>query len=148
MSFFLKLLERLGRKRVIYDRETDEPYLERYYLLFKERTWFPFNIFLHKFIKGDNSDIHDHPWSYFTCIIKGGYFEWTPEPDGRVMREWHGRWHFRFSKATSFHRIELMEGVTPWTIFIAFRHQREWGFIDRGRWVQHEEYLQKRKKIK
>jgi len=44
----LKLLERLGRKRIITDRLNNEPYLERYYLFLKERKWFPFNIFLHK----------------------------------------------------------------------------------------------------
>ena len=31
----LKLLERLGRKRIIYDRVHNEPYLERYYLFLK-----------------------------------------------------------------------------------------------------------------
>ena len=57
----LKLLERLGRKRIIFDRVHNEPYLERYYLLLKERQSFPFNIFLHKFLKGDPDDVHDHP---------------------------------------------------------------------------------------
>ena len=47
----LKLLEKMGRKRVIMDRLCDEPYLERYYLFLKERERFPFNIFLHKFLK-------------------------------------------------------------------------------------------------
>lgn len=145
MGWFFKLLERLGRKRIIYDRETDEPYLERYYLLFTERTWFPFNIFIHKFLKGDNSDLHDHPWNYFTLIIKGGYYEWKPEPDGRVLREWLTAGNFRYRKATSLHRIELQEGVTPWTLFIAFRQRRDWGFIDDGHWVQNEKYLAKKK---
>ena len=57
----LKLLERLGRKRIIMDRIENEPYLERYYLFLKERKTFPFNIFLHKFLKGDPDDVHDHP---------------------------------------------------------------------------------------
>ena len=48
-----KLFERLGRYRVILDRENHEPYLERYYLFLKDRKHFPFNIFLHKFLKGD-----------------------------------------------------------------------------------------------
>lgn len=50
---FLKLLEKLERKRVIMDRYHDEPYLTRYYLFLKERKWFPFNVFLHNFHKGD-----------------------------------------------------------------------------------------------
>jgi len=140
MSWFLRLLEKLGRKRIIYDRVTGEPYLERYYLLFKERTWFPFNIFLHKFLASDPSDLHDHPWNYCTFILKGGYFEWKPEPDGRVLREWFTRGHFRYRKATSKHRIELMEGVETWTLFIPFRHKRRWGFWPDNKFIDAEEY--------
>ena len=51
MKLFLNLLERLGRKRIVMDRVNDEPYLERYYLFLKDRKWFPFNVFLHKFLK-------------------------------------------------------------------------------------------------
>ena len=37
----------IGRKRVILDRESEKPYMERYYLLFTERdNYFPFNIFI------------------------------------------------------------------------------------------------------
>ena len=72
---FLKLLERLGRKRIIFDRVNNEPYLERYYLFLKERDRFPFNVFLHKFLKGDPDDVHDHPWPYATLILNGGYYE-------------------------------------------------------------------------
>ena len=49
MKWFLKLLERMGRKRIVMDRQSDEPYLERYYLFLKDRDRFPFNVFLHKF---------------------------------------------------------------------------------------------------
>src|SRR6056300_2076751 len=69
-KMILKLLERMGRKRIIMDRLCDEPYLTRYYLFLKERKWFPFNIFLHNFHKGDLDDLHDHPWPYCTIILK------------------------------------------------------------------------------
>ncbi len=52
----LKLLERLDRKRIVMDRVNDEPYLERYYLFLKDRKRFPFNVFLHKFLKSDPDD--------------------------------------------------------------------------------------------
>ena len=41
MEMILKLLETLGRKRVILDAD-NEPYLTRYYLFLKDRKWFPF----------------------------------------------------------------------------------------------------------
>ena len=69
---FKKLMIWLGRYRIINDRQTKEPYLERYYLFLKDRNKFPFNIFLHKFLKSDPDQLHDHPWNYSTFIIKGG----------------------------------------------------------------------------
>lgn len=147
---FLKLLEKLGRKRIIMDRQSDEPYLERYYLFLKDRDRFPFNVFLHKFLKGDPDDVHDHPWPYATLILKGGYYEWIPEFDseGKKIcenRVWRGPGHFRVCSPTSYHRIELKEGVTAWTLFMPGPHKRDWGFLVKNKWVQHEEYINSRK---
>jgi hypothetical protein len=147
---FLKLLEKLGRKRIVYDRVDNEPYLERYYLFLKERERFPFNVFLHKFLKSDPDDVHDHPWPYATLILKGGYNEWLPQFDkqGRKIGEiavWRGPGHFRVCSANSFHRIELDPGITAWTLFMPGAKQREWGFLVKNVWVQWEQYLAQRK---
>ena len=145
----LKLLERLGRKRIIMDRVDNEPYLERYYLFLKDRKNFPFNIFLHKFLKGDPDDVHDHPWSYATLILKGGYYEWIPQFNeiGELsceVRKWRGLGHFRICSPNSYHRIELKEGVTAWTLFMPGPQKRDWGFLVKNRWVQHEQYMKDR----
>ena len=137
----LKLLERLGRRRIVMDRVNDEPYLERYYLFLKDRQRFPFNVFLHKFLKSDPDDLHDHPWPYATLILKGGYWETTPE--GRF---WRSPGHFRICKANSLHRIELDPSVECWTVFMPGPKQREWGFIKNGTWTQWEQYLASRAK--
>lgn len=137
----LKLLERLGRRRIVMDRVNDEPYLERYYLFLKDRQRFPFNVFLHKFLKSDPDDLHDHPWPYATLILKGGYWETTPE--GRF---WRSPGHFRICKANSLHRIELDPSVECWTVFMPGPKQREWGFIKNGTWTQWEQYLAGRAK--
>ena len=146
---FLKLLERLGRKRIVMDRVNNEPYLERYYLFLKDRKHFPFNVFLHKFLKSDPDDLHDHPWPYFTVILKGGYWEWVPQynDQGEKISEiakWRAPGHFRFCSAKSFHRIELDPMVTCWTLFMPGPQQREWGFATRKGWTQHEKYLAQR----
>jgi len=148
----LKLLDRLGRKRIVMDRVENEPYLERYYLFLRERNRFPFNVFLHKFLKSDPDDVHDHPWPYATLILKGGYWEWIPHFDtvGRKTGEyqvWRGPGHFRVSKANSFHRIELDPDITAWTLFMPGPKQRDWGFLVRNKWVQWEQYLKQRKSV-
>ena len=146
----LKLLDRLGRKRIVMDRVENEPYLERYYLFLRERERFPFNVFLHKFLKSDPDDVHDHPWPYATLILKGGYWEWIPHFDtvGRKTGEyqvWRGPGHFRVSKADSFHRIELDPDITAWTLFMPGRKCRDWGFLVKNKWIQWEQYLKQRK---
>jgi len=150
MKVLLDWLERLGRKRIIMDRVHNEPLLTRYYLFLTERKRFPFNVFLHKFHKGDPDDVHDHPWSYFTLILKGGYYEWIPQfnPDGTKsceVRKWRGPGHFRICSPNSYHRIELKEGVTPWTLFMPGPQKREWGFLVNDVWIQNEYYLKTRK---
>jgi hypothetical protein len=149
MKWFLNLLERMGRKRIVMDRQSDEPYLERYYLFLKDRDRFPFNVFLHKFLKGDPDDVHDHPWPYATLILKGGYYEWLPQFDSKgnkiaEMCVWRGPGSFRVCRANSYHRIELDPSVTAWTLFMPGPKKRDWGFLVKNKWVQHEQYLKER----
>jgi hypothetical protein len=144
-----KLMQRLGRHRIILDRQSSEPLLERYYLFLKDRTWFPFNIFVHKFLKSDPDDVHDHPWPYATLILKGGYYEWIPQFDkqGNKFNEiavWRGPGSFRICGATSYHRIELDPSVTAWTLFMPGPQEKEWGFLVKNKWVHNEEYLEEK----
>jgi hypothetical protein len=76
-------LNRWGRYRIIMDRVDNQPYLERYYVFLRDRERFPFNVFVHKFLKSDTEDVHDHPWPFLTVILKGGYWEWRPQFDAR-----------------------------------------------------------------
>jgi hypothetical protein len=149
MKYFLKLLEHLGRRRIIMDRLDNEPYLERYYVFLKDRTWFPFNIFLHKFLKSDPDVVHDHPWHYATLILKGGYWEWIPQFDKNGTRiceiaKWRRPGHFRVCHAHSLHRIEIDPNIETWTLFMPMWKKREWGFLTHRGWMPHNEYLNSR----
>ena len=146
----LRLLEKLNRKRIIMDRQNDEPYLERYYLFLKDRDKFPFNVFIHKFLKSDPDVPHDHPWPYATLILKGGYYEWVPQfnVQGEKIGEtkhWRKPGHFRTCSANSFHRIELDPNITAWTLFMPGPHKREWGFLagyyKDTTWIHNEKFL-------
>lgn len=146
MKWFLNWLERIGRKRIVLDRQSKEPYLERYYVFLKDRKRFPFNVFIHKFLKSDPDDVHDHPWPYATLILKGGYYEWTPNFDSQgtkisETRHWRGPGHVRFCRATSYHRIELAPGIECWTMFMPGPQRREWGFLVQDKWIHNDNYL-------
>ncbi len=146
MKWFLNTLERLGRKRIVLDRQSNEPYLERYYIFLRDRKWFPCNVFLHRFLKSDPDDVHDHPWPYATLILKGGYYEWIPqfnslgEKIGEI-RHWRAPGHFRTCSANSYHRIELDPNVECWTLFMPGPQRREWGFLVNNKWVHNDIYL-------
>jgi hypothetical protein len=147
---FFSFLEKHDRKRIIMDRQCNEPLLTRYYLFLKDRKRFPFNAFLHKFHKGDPGDVHDHPWPYFTLILAGGYHEWVPKFNSKKemigeIRHWRGPGHFRFCSANSYHRIELKENITPWTLFMPGPQKREWGFLVNNKWIHTDEYLETNK---
>jgi hypothetical protein len=151
------IMNKMGRYRVINDRQDKDPYLERYYLFLKDRGNFPFNIFLHKFLKSDPDDLHDHPWSYYTIILSGGYWEHTPDTTdvstGEIettKKKWWGPGTIRFAKSTQRHRIELDKDLlakneATWTLFIPGAKSREWGFWTQSGWIKNEEYLENKK---
>ena len=129
---------RHGRHRTIYDRDGTTPYMERYYLLFKDRPrWFPFNITLHKVCKSDLPILHDHPWPYMTIILKGGYIEHT-----EYERFYRSPGHIRVRRAASYHWLEMIDDDTPsWSLFFMGKRSREWGFLKEGDWIEAEEYF-------
>ena len=111
-----------SRKRLLLDRgpswpdyDKAEPFMIRYYLLFRKRPkWFPFNILLHKILKSDLGDLHDHYWSYITIILKGGYWESTE--NGTF---WRGPGYIGFRKATDRHSLKIPKGKPAWTLLLA-----------------------------
>lgn len=161
-NIFHESMSWLNRYRIINDRQDREPYLERYYLFIKGRTgiweYFPFNIMLHRFLKSDPDDLHDHPWPYCTIILRGGYWEHTVDKrddDGEIIstnRTWWGPGSIRFAPATQLHRIELPPADSDgrqeiWTLFIPGIKKREWGFVTKSGWINNYEYLENKKHV-
>ena len=96
-----------------YDKA--EPFMIRYYLLFRKRPrWFPFNILIHKILKSDLGDLHDHYWSYITIILKGGY--WETNENGTF---WRGPGYIGFRKASDRHSLKIPKGKPTWTLLLA-----------------------------
>ena len=142
-QWFLNYLEKKGKKAVIMDRDKKEQYLVRYYALFpdsveRERKDIPFNILIHQFMKSDDPVYHDHPWSYFTLILKGGYWEHLPSG----VKKWRGPGHFRYNHG-GYHWIEIPESGKTWTLFIRGKTKKDWGFLVDGLWVKWDKFLGK-----
>jgi hypothetical protein len=118
-------------KRTIMDRQDQEPYLIRHYLLLKNRNLFPFNIFIHKIMNSDDDkDLHDHPWGFFHLILSGGYWEEIPingDLNAGIEKVWRAPGYWNIVSSDYKHRIEI-GSKKPWTIFIPFKTKKVWGF--------------------
>jgi|TARA_B100000780_G_scaffold129372_1_gene90711 hypothetical protein len=120
---FLKFLEKLGRKKIVLDRgishpkyHNAKPWLNRYYVLFRNRPrWFPFNILIHEMLADDHGEgIHTHLCPYITIILKDGY--WETLKDGK---HWRSAGYIGFRSANTLHRVDLQPHTRPMTLFIS-----------------------------
>ena len=118
----LKFLERLGRKKLLYDRgpshpdyKNAKPWMNRYYLLFRNRPrWFPFNIIIHEMLDDDHGEgVHSHLCPYITVILRAGYWETL-----KTGKYWRQPGYIGFRSANNYHRVDLKSGTSPLTLFI------------------------------
>jgi hypothetical protein len=88
-----------------------------------------FTIYLHKlYSPNPHPDCHDHPWSFVTFILKGGYYEETK--DGVY---WRAPGSVLYRPAEFAHNVITKADDTCWSIVITSRKRRGWGFIHCGR---------------
>lgn len=119
----------------------EDVYLIRYYVI--KSKWL--NVFLHRFLRSDRDDLHDHPWNFVTYLVKGAYTEkkWNPKTKKTDIIRRINFPEFNaavnrlvFRKATDQHQVltdrslKLSEREeAPLTICVTGRTQREWGFV-------------------
>lgn len=123
-----------------------EGYMERFWLI-PYNKYFP-SVRIHHILRSDSDRaFHDHPWPYLTIVLRGGYTEVKPMYDKSGLyigdsRKWYGPGSVLFRRSNSWHRLELSEGQTTWTLFTTGRYRRKWGFMPNpATKVPHTEYL-------
>lgn len=106
------------------------------------------NTYLHRFVRSDAEEPHDHPWLNETTILTGRYVEELFCP---VRMGLYGRGIAKpvareltagmtaMREADAVHRIVDVEPGTI-TLFETRRKVRDWGFWVDGRWVPWREY--------
>lgn len=95
-----------------------------------------FSVRVHKWHSSDDlRNLHDHPWWYFTIILKGNYTDITES--GEDVRK---RWSWRLHPATYKHSVKVpKEGC--WTLLITGREIRKWGFWVNGKFWKRNKYF-------
>lgn len=111
-----------------------EVYLSRYWLLGNMTSRWA--LMLHKMHRpDDHSCHHDHPWSFWTFVLYGGYVEQVTQPDGTVNARRNRPGMLLFRPAEHAHRIHRLPRGHCWTLVLRFKKRRSWGFLTRAGWV-------------
>jgi hypothetical protein len=132
---FLKWL--LPHKDIV---KNGELYLRRHFLT--PRKW-KYKVFLHLIKKPDDDRApHDHPWSFLTTILWGGYVEAIYNRiDPTPRRHWATMGSVLFRRAEHIHQIETLKSKQTWTLVIAGPQRRVWGFWDKAQFTPYSSYL-------
>lgn len=100
-----------------------------------------FNIYLHYINKADeDEDMHDHPWDFWSLILKGGYIEHSPL--GAVRRTFM---HLAYRKKEWPHKIGLIIKPT-WSLVCTGSGNRTWGYATKNGWVDFKTYRENKNK--
>lgn len=141
--------------------QSEDVYLVRYIVVKSKYLC----IYIHRFLRSDTSDPHDHPWNFITYIVSGGYQEhfydvnqptkgkkkylsyWTKKINTRLPGS------IAYRRATDIHSVVVPKKYTlatleeaPLTACIMFSRKRHWGFWplkDKGsKFIDWRNYLQ------
>lgn len=95
-----------------------------------------FGIWIHKMLKSDHDRaLHDHPWSFISIILKGGYRELT---DMGILEHKAGTILLR--PAEWRHRVILEPGQISWNLILVSKRRRLWGFWPNNTWCWWRKY--------
>jgi hypothetical protein len=122
-NIILKMNERLGLESC--------PYVIRWRF---ETPWG--SIRLHHWLAPDDDRAkHDHPWSFVTFVLKGGYTDASPSGDEHLKAP-----AIRYRDAEHQHTVFPDEGGA-WTVIITGPKIRKWGFWVNGKFVKMNKYF-------
>lgn len=157
----------------LYDAD-GSTYMERYWLvpyvdktkkpgcynatLREPLTWllqrFGVAIRLHHIMRADRDRVmHDHPWDFWSVVLRGWYIEMRPTENDRPcfderlpagQESFHvalrGTWSVASRRATDRHRITEVPAGGVWTLFVTSRPRHWWGFYTPTGKVYYQDY--------
>ena len=97
-------------------------------------------VFLHHMVRADlDRDLHDHPWSFLSVILKGGYCEYVKRGD-KIVPVFNRPGKAILRTAEHLHRVSYLPNGTAWTLVFTGPKRRKWGFQVGALWVDHVNY--------
>jgi hypothetical protein len=119
---------------------------------FLETPWL--RVYLHQILESDkDGDLHDHPWSFFSLILKGHYEEklatssgvriqngvLSPIYSGDTTLNQCTPGSFNHRRANQPHCLNQVFAPT-WTLVLAYGKRREWGYQTPYGWIDNKTY--------
>ena len=120
--------------------QPERTYLKRLRII--QTPWFA--IYLHWiYLPDKDRDPHDHPWSFASIVLRGGYDEtvhYAPEVHlDYTKHRTHRRFSAHITDTRVAHQITNLEPETVTLLFVG-RRRRQWGFWTGDGWVPWHEY--------
>lgn len=94
------------------------------------------SIRLHHWLASDDDrNYHDHPWSFVTFVLKGGYWDATPDLLDRLNAPC-----VAFRRAEHRHTV-VIDRHGCWTLLLTGPVRRKWGFWVNGKFKKANKYF-------
>lgn len=105
---------------------------------------------IHNIVRDDaDRELHDHPFTFLTFILWGGYFEETLDTskvgiDERgypfTKKKWYGPGSILLKRAEDLHRLDMGPKGSAWTFSLRGPTWRQWGFLTKDGWIPAYEF--------
>jgi hypothetical protein len=101
-----------------------------------------FAIYLHTMYTGDSTPIpHNHPWTFRSFILKGGYTERFQRDATSSIRERHWGWlSWHRMGINAYHSIRCLDATPTWSLLFVGRRVQSWGFLADGKFIPYADF--------
>lgn len=85
-------------------------------------------LYLHRMDTPDSRPtLHDHPWSFVSFVLRGGYVEQRLNLKTRAVERKHRR-RLNVMRRDDAHYIERLDRTPTWTLLFVGARRRTWGY--------------------
>ena len=105
-----------------------------------------FSIRVHNFLRSDDKRyFHDHAWDFWTFILKGSYYDVSPQKlnnnNNKISKKLRKTYHLYKVEAEHKHYVEVNKSC--WTLLFCLPKKRNWGFWVNGKFKRPLKYFYK-----
>lgn len=101
--------------------------------------------YLHRFHLPDmDRALHNHPWRWSVSLILWGGYDEERMVRGKAITRRVRPFRLNWLSPHDFHRVTRLHGKETWTLFIAGRKYKGWGFLEGSRFIPYHERFKER----